>query len=74
MGILISYLVGEIPGPLPLVTACNWSAIIKKNSILQAVSGGLGYKIIVKVFQNFLELYQLSSTASNGNRFSCVVE
>ena len=46
-GILISYLVGEIPGPLPLVTARNWSAIIKKNSILQ------GCKWWVRLQDNF---------------------
>lgn len=75
-GILISYLVGEIPGPFPLVTACNWSARVKKKPpFYRSVSGGLGYKtIIVKVFQNFLELYHLSLTAGNGNRFSCAVE
>lgn len=56
----------EIPGPLPLVRACNWSVRVKKKTpFYRAESGGLGYKTIVKVFQNFLELYQLSLTASN---------
>ena len=50
----------EIPGPLSLVTACNWSARVKKTPFYSAESGGLGYKTIVKVFQNFLEVYQLS--------------